>query len=498
MRKMIELLQPKEDAIIELDAKVKLAYNAQQKYMEYTQAQVDKIVKAIADAAFAKANELAELAVKETGMGVVAHKKMKNEVGSKAVYKDIKDLKTVGIISEDRMKKVVEIAAPFGVVAAIIPTTNPTSTAIFKTLISLKTRNAIIVSPHPYAVECTKRTLEICEEAAVTAGAPKGLIQCLTQKSMAATEALMKHPNTHVILATGGGALVRAAYSSGKPAYGVGPGNVPVYVEKSAKLDQSLKQIVESKSFDYGTICATEQAIVVDASIFEKSVEKLKKLGAYFVNDDEKRKLEKVISPEVGKINPKIVGRSPQMIAHMAGISIPAETKIIVGFGSKVGKDIPFSLEKLSPILAMYKVESTEEAKQLCLQLLNLGGRGHTFSIHTTNDKIARDFAVDLPVSRIVVNTMSTMGAVGGTTNLRPSFTLGCGSFGGNITSDNISAEHLMLKKRMSYGVKEVHVPAPPTEEVYKSVQKEESSTSSTIDEAYISKIVEEVLKKLH
>lgn len=478
----------------EVDDKVQQAYQAQKQYETFSQQHVDAIVKAIADAAFQKSAYLAELAVKETGMGVVAHKKMKNEVGSKAVYEDIKDLKTVGIINENRMKKVVEIAAPFGVVAAIIPTTNPTSTAIFKVLIALKTRNAIVVSPHPYAVQCTKAALDICSEAAEKAGAPPGLIQCLTQKSMEATQYLMKHPNTHVILATGGGGLVKAAYSSGKPAYGVGPGNVPVYVEKSAKLDKALQHIVESKSFDYGTICATEQALVVDAAIYEKTINQLQKLGAYILNDMEKAKMEKIISPEVGKVNPKIVGRSPQTIAQMAGIQLPAHTRIIVGIETKVGKEVPFSLEKLSPVLALYQVQSTEEAKERCLQLLNLGGRGHTLSIHTENEKVAKDFALDLPVSRIVVNTMATMGAVGGTTNLRPSFTLGCGTFGGNITSDNISAEHLMLTKRLSYGVKEVAVPSPPVEAIQQHVKE---SQTSAIDEALVAKIVEEVLKKL-
>lgn len=496
MIQLFENEQP-QDAIEEVNHKVQLANEAQLQYASFTQQQVDKIVKAIADAAFAQSETLAKLAVEETGMGVVAHKKMKNEVGSKAVYEDIKDLKTVGVIHENRMKKVVEIAAPYGVVAAIIPTTNPTSTAIFKALISLKTRNAIVVSPHPYAVGCTKAALAICEEAAVKAGAPAGLIQCLTQKSMEATEALMKHPNTHVILATGGGGLVRAAYSSGKPAYGVGPGNVPVYVEKSAKLDIALKHIVESKSFDYGTICATEQALVVDEAIYDKTVEKLKKLGAYFLSELEKQKMEKVISPEIGKVNPKIVGKSPQTIAQLAGIQLPKETKIIVGFEEKVGKEIPFSLEKLSPVLALYKVAGSDEAKEKCLQLLNLGGRGHTLSVHTENDKIARSFAMDLPVSRIVVNTMATMGAVGGTTNLRPSFTLGCGTFGGNITSDNVSAQHLMLTKRMSYGVKEVKVPAPPVEESV-NIEAIVKQQTGSIDEQLVAKIVEEVLKKLN
>ena len=465
--------------------------------MHFTQQQVDNIVKAVADAAFAKSEELAKLAVNETGMGVVAHKKMKNEVASKAVYEDIKNLKTVGIIHENRVKKFVEIAAPFGVVAAIIPTTNPTSTAIFKVLISLKTRNAIVVSPHPYAVQCTEAALNVCEEAAVKAGAPAGLIQCLTKKSMAATEALMKHENTDVILATGGGGLVKAAYSSGKPAYGVGPGNVPVYIDKTARLDQALKHVVESKSFDYGTICATEQALIVDAVIYDKTVEKLQKLGAYFLSSDEKKAMEKVLSPQLGKVNPKIVGRSPFTIAKMAGITIPETTKIIVGEETNVGKEIPFSLEKLSPVLALYKVASDDEAKQLCLDLLNVGGLGHTLAIHTQDQQLAKDFAIDLPVSRIVVNTMATMGAVGGTTNLKPSFTLGCGTFGGNITSDNISAEHLLLTKRLSYGVKEVKVPPPPFGDIQDVAMETVQQTTETYDEQLIAQIVDEVMKKL-
>lgn len=491
---MIELFMKEQiDALDEVHDKVKRANEAQQEYMDFSQQQVDKIVKAIADAAYVNALTLAKKAVEETGMGVVAHKKIKNEVASKSVYEDIKELKTVGVIQENRMKKVIEIAAPYGVVAAVIPTTNPTSTAIFKVLISLKTRNAIVVSPHPYAVNCTKAALNICEEAAVKAGAPAGLIQCLTEKSMEATELLMKHPDTHIILATGGSGLVRAAYSSGKPAYGVGPGNVPVYIEKSAKIDRALKQLVESKSFDYGTICATEQALIVDEVIYDKTIDKLKKLGAYFLTDEEKARMEKIISPEVGKVNPQIVGRSPQKIANLAGIQLPANTKIIIGLEEKVGKDVPFSLEKLSPVLAMYKVKDATEAKDCCLQLLNLGGRGHTLAIHTENDKIARSFAIDLPVSRIVVNTMATMGAVGGTTNLRPSFTLGCGSFGGNITSDNISAEHLILKKRMSYGVKDVSVP-PPIEEIHETANHQEVGQ---IDEYLVARIVDEVLRKL-
>lgn len=494
---MIELFQTLEPDIAELEEKIRLANEAQQQYMQFTQQQVDKIVKAVADAAFEKADYLAQLAVKETGMGVIAHKKMKNEVSSRDVYNDIKSLKTVGVIHEDRMKKVVEIASPFGVVAAIIPTTNPTSTAIFKALICLKTRNALVASPHPYAVNCTEEALAICHEAALQAGAPEGIIQCLTHSSMEATRRLIKHTDIHLILATGGGAMVRAAYSSGKPAYGVGPGNVPVYIEKSAKIESAVKMVVTSKSFDYGTICATEQALVVDREIFDQVVKKLKQQDAYFLNDEEKAKLEKIISLEIGKVNSGIVGRSPQQIAQLAGIHIPETTKIIVGYESEVGKEVPFSLEKLSPILALYKADSIAHAKELCNRLLDLGGRGHTLAIHTERNEIARQFSIDLPASRIVVNTMAALGAVGGTTNLRPSFTLGCGTFGGNITSDNISAEHLLVKKRMAYGVKEVKVSPPPIEQIQREVQQVSITAMDTVDDELIAKIVQEVLKNL-
>lgn len=276
---------------------VEKAKAAQQVYLNFTQEQVDRIVERVAEAAYSKALELAKMAVEETRMGVVEHKKIKNEVGSRAVYESIKNEKTVGIVHEDRANKVVEVASPFGVVAGIIPTTNPTSTAIFKTLISLKTRNALVVSPHPRAMNCTVEALEICAHAAVEAGAPEGLIGWISNPSMAATNELMKHKDVNLILATGGSGLVRAAYSSGKPAYGVGPGNVPVYIEKTAKVDQAVKMIVDSKTFDNGTICATEQAIVVDLNIQQMAIRELKNNGAYFLNSEEKAKMEKVISP---------------------------------------------------------------------------------------------------------------------------------------------------------------------------------------------------------
>lgn len=491
-------------AVQQMRDAVEAAKAAQQEFMSYSQQQVDQICEAVANAAFKQSAELGKLAAEETGMGVAAHKKIKNEVGSKAVWDSIKDLKTVGVVGEDRQKKVVEIAAPFGVVAAIIPTTNPTSTAFFKTLISLKTRNAIVVSPHPYAVKCTEAALKVCEEAAVSAGAPKGLINCLTMASMEATQQLMKHRDVNVILATGGGGLVRAAYSSGKPAYGVGPGNVPAYVERTAKIDRAARHLVDSKSFDFGTICATEQAIVVDQHVKARLVHELKQNGAYFLNEDEKVKLEPVVSPAPGKINPKIVGKSPQVVAKMAGLSIPDDVRVLIAEESNIGKDIPFSLEKLSPLYALYTVRDHDEAKRVCLGLLNLGGLGHSLSIHTENDQIARDFSLEMPVSRILVNTMSSVGAVGGTTGLLPSMTLGCGTFGGNITSDNVSARHLLNIKRMAYGIREVDVPKAErhqesgndTEEIINAVLKSVGHKAD-IDPNMVSELVAQIVRQI-
>lgn len=467
---------------------VKQAKEAQFNYMAFTQEQVDEIVKKAADAAYAKSLYLARMAVEETGMGIVEHKKIKNEVGSKAVFESIKDEKTVGIIREDRVNKVSEIAYPYGVIAGIIPTTNPTSTAIFKALIALKTRNAIVVSPHPRAVKCTVEALKIVNEAAIQAGAPEGLIGWISKPSMSATNELMKHRDINLILATGGGGLVRAAYSSAKPAYGVGPGNVPCYIEKTAKVDQTVRMIIDSKSFDNGTICATEQSIVVDRNIKEMTMRELRNNGAYLLNNHEKAALEKVISPSPGKLNPDIVGQSAVKIAAMASIQVPEETRVLIAEETGVGKNIPFSIEKLSPVFALYTAESYQEAKEICLQLLNLGGRGHSLSIHTNDEAVAKDFALEMPVSRMMVNTLSSIGAVGATTGLMPSLTLGCGSFGGNITSDNVTARHLINIKRMAYGTKEVTIPKPASN----SIAEKEQAGSRDVDH-----IVNQVLQQV-
>ncbi|WP_425326061.1 acetaldehyde dehydrogenase (acetylating) [Neobacillus mesonae] len=498
-------------SIQEMRDAVKRAKEAQLKYLSFSQEQVDEIVKRVAEAAYAKSLELAQMTVEETGMGVVEHKKMKNEVGSMAVYESIKDEKTVGVIREDRVNKVTEVAYPYGVVAGIIPTTNPTSTAIFKTLISLKTRNAIVVSPHPRAVKCTVEALKICQEAAVKAGAPDGLIGWISKPSMAATNELMKHRDVNVILATGGGALVRAAYSSGKPAYGVGPGNVPCYLEKSANISKSVSMIVDSKSFDYGTICATEQALVVDRNIKEMVIREFKNNGAYFLNADEKALLEKVITLSPGHLNPAIVGQSAVKIAAMAGVTVPQDTRVLIAEETRVGKDIPFSIEKLSPVFPLYTAESYEEAKEVCLKLLNLGGRGHSLSLHTNDDAVAKEFALEMPVSRLMVNTLSSIGAVGATTGLTPSLTLGCGSFGGNITGDNVTARHLINIKRMAYGIKDVSVPKPSVssmtnkkaeqetlnvENIVNQVLKQAGSNAE-VDPKVIAEMVNQVIQKI-
>ncbi|MBH0229716.1 acetaldehyde dehydrogenase (acetylating) [Halobacillus yeomjeoni] len=496
-------------SIQEMRQAVQKAKEAQKKFESFTQEQVDRIIKKIADAAYDQSERLAEMAVHETGMGVFEHKTIKNQVGSRDVYESIKDEKTVGVVNEDRTNKVTEFAYPFGVVAGIIPTTNPTSTAFFKTLIALKSRNAIVVSPHPSAVRCTVEALRVCHEAAKEAGAPEGIVGWISKPSMPATTELMKHRDVQVILATGGGGLVRAAYSSGKPAYGVGPGNVPAYLEKTCNVQKSVQMIVDSKTFDNGTICATEQALIVDQNIKEMTVRELRNNGAYFLDAEEKRRVEDVISPVRGKLNPKIVGRTAHHIAKMAGVEVSEGTRLLIAEENQVGKKVPFSIEKLSPLFPLYTVKDSEEAESLCIELLGLGGRGHSMALHTQDDQVAKQFGQAMPVSRIMVNTLSSIGAVGATTGLTASMTLGCGSYGGNITSDNITARHLINIKRLAYGIKEVQIPRATskntedntTERSENDVEKVVSDVmkkvgSEQLDPSTVSEIVERVLQK--
>jgi acetaldehyde dehydrogenase (acetylating) len=431
---------------------VEAAYAAFQQFSSFSQERIDAIVQSMAEAGLRAAEPLARMAVDETGYGRYEDKILKNKFGSQFVYDAIKNLKTVGILQEDRERGIIEIAAPVGVIAAIIPSTNPTSTAINKILISLKSRNGIVLSPHPAAVNCIKETAHLLNQAALSAGAPEGIIQCMTLPTLEGTQELMKHRRTALILATGGHGLVRAAYSAGKPAYGVGPGNVPAYVEASADIPKAIKDIFSGKCFDYGTLCSSEQAIVTDEPIKDQVIEEVKRNGGYFLSETEVDALGKIVVTPSRTINPKIVGRAATVIASMAGLRVPEGTQVLVAPLQGVGRDFPLSIEKLSPILAFYVEKDWRAACERCIELLNYGGLGHTLAIHSRNEEIIREFGLQKPVFRIVVNSQAALGAVGYTTALFPSMTLGCGSIGGNITSDNISPLHLMNIKRVAYG----------------------------------------------
>lgn len=476
------------------------AKEAQAKLATYTQEQIDRIIAAMSKAGVENAERLAALAVEETGFGNVPDKRMKNLFASQDVYASIKDVKTVGIIRKDEVNKVWEVAQPVGIVAGIVPSTNPTSTVIFKSMIALKARNAIVFSPHPSAAKCTLEAARLMAQAAVQAGAPEGLIHCVSKPTLPATNELMKHKLTNVILATGGTPMVRAAYSSGKPAYGVGPGNVPVYIHHSADFAAAAKRIVQSKTFDYGTICASEQALVVEESVKHQMIAALKREGAYFLDENEKAKVASIIMVN-GSLNAKIVGRSPHVIAQMAGISIPADTRVLVAEETGVGKEYPLSVEKLAPILALYTVQGDNEAFARCRELLSHGGLGHTAGIHAQDENIIASFGQAMPASRIPVNTGTTFGGIGATTGVQPSFTLGCGSFGNNITSDNIGPKHLFNIKRVAFGVREMPESAPvqaaPAAKAEEAVMQAVSSLNVGLSREEIKNIIKSVLTEM-
>ncbi len=428
------------------------AAEAQRALASFTQSQVDRIFAAMAEAALRESERLAEMAHRETGYGNPADKTLKNRFAALCVYEGFKDLKTVGIIRET--ENLIEIADPRGVVAAIIPSTNPTSTAIYKILIAVKARNAIVLSPHPAAVECIVETARVLREAAVREGLPPDAIGCLTVPTLEGTHELMRHRLTAIILATGGLGLVRAAYSSGKPAFGVGPGNVPAFIERSADIPKAVSDVLVGKCFDYGTICSSEQSLVVEAAIEGRVREELNRRGAYWLNPEEIRALETLVIQRDHTVNPAVVGRPAARIAEMAGFRVPAETRVLIAELKGVGRDYPLSLEKLSPILAYYVVPDWRAAAELCQAILRSGGTGHTLAIHSRDRALIREFALRQPASRIVVNTPAPHGSIGLTTDLPPSLTLGCGSWGGNITSDNISPWHLLDIKRVAFETK--------------------------------------------
>ncbi|MGD9567150.1 MAG: acetaldehyde dehydrogenase (acetylating) [Sedimentibacter sp.] len=432
------------------------AKKAQEIYKTFSQEKVDMIVKEVAIAAEKESIKLAKMAWEETGFGRWQDKIIKNQFASKVVYDYIKDLKTVGIINEDKVNKFFEVAVPVGVVAALIPSTNPTSTTIYKTLIALKSGNGIVISPHPNAKKCIVETAEILNEAAEKAGAPKGLIGCITIPSIEATNVLMKHEDISLILATGGEAMVKAAYSSGKPAIGVGPGNGPAFIEKSANISLTVKRILDSKTFDNGLICASEQSIVAERIIKNAVIAELKKQGAYFLDAEESIKLGKFILGTNGNMNPKIVGKSVEALASMAKLDIPSGVKVLISEQSTVGENNPYSMEKLTPILAFYTVDNVEEGIKLCTELLMNEGKGHTLILHSEDERVIREFGLRIPVSRLLINTSGSLGGIGATTNLVPALTLGCGAVGGSSTSDNVGPMNLLNIRRVAYGVKEL------------------------------------------
>lgn len=436
------------------------AAGAQQAFAHADQRTVDRIVRAAGEAASRNAEYLARLAIDETQMGVYEHKVLKNRFASDDLLEYILPLQTVGILREDRVRKVQELAVPMGVVAAIIPTTNPTSTAIYKALISIKARNAIVMSPHPRATKCVVESARILEEAAVAAGAPAGLVNCMTAPTLEGTTELMRHRRTAIILATGGTDLVRAAYSAGKPAYGVGPGNVPAIVERTARIDKAVADIVDGKTFDAGVLCSSEQSLVCDAPVEARVRDALRRERAHFCTPDEKRALERAMIPPTGKgINPEIVGKQPQEIARRAGFDVAPDVKLLVVDLTSVGREEPLSREKLSPVLGFYVEEGWEACCRRAIELLHLGGIGHSLAIHSQDQRVIEQFFLEKPAFRIVVNTNSALGAVGFTTGFAPAMTLGPGAWGGSSTSDNITPLHLINIKRLGAEIRPYHDP---------------------------------------
>jgi len=438
-------------SIAEARALARRAKLAQTTLAEFSQDHIDRIVEAMATAVVPHAEALARLAVEETTFGVVADKIQKNLFASQRVFEFIKPMKTVGVINRIEDRKIIEIAEPFGVVAAIIPSTNPTSTAIYKILIAIKARCAVVMTPHPSAARCITRTADIMNEAGRRAGLPDGAIGWMTTVTLEGTQELMKAREVAVILATGGMGLVRAAYSAGKPAYGVGPGNAPCYIESSADVRKAANDILTGKSFDHGVLCSSPNSVVVDEAVAAEAKRQFKDQGGYFLSPAEAETLAKQLVTPQRLPNPAFVGKSAIDIAAKCGIAVPAGTRALIAELTGVGRDFPLSIEKLCPVLSYYVVKDWREGCERCKQILKYGGMGHTMSIHSQNDAVILEFGLHKPAYRICVNTPTTHGSIGLTTGLDPAMTLGCGGFGGNITSDNISPKHLLNIKRVAY-----------------------------------------------
>lgn len=460
------------------------AKKAQAAIAEMTQQQVDGIVRAIAEAGVRNARRLAEMAHEDTGFGRVEDKVIKNIFGSRGVYEYIRGMKTVGEVERDEVRRVRTIAVPVGVIAGLVPSTNPTSTALYKAEIAIKAGNAIVFSPHPTALRSIMETVKVIRQAIAEAGGSEDLVSCITIPTMEATDNLMRHRDVAMILATGGSAMVRAAYSSGTPAIGVGPGNGPAYLERTCDLPLAVKRILDSKTFDYGTICASEQSIICDEDMAGAVRAEMEKQGAYFLDDEERAKLGRFILRANGTMNPEIVGRSVETIARLAGLErVPASARVLVAREDGVGRGHPYSNEKLGPVLGFYTGKDYREVCEKVCTILRYEGAGHTFSMHTQDERMVEYFAKRVPVSRVMVNTPSALGGIGGTTSLQPALTLGCGAVGGSATSENVGPMQLLNFRRVAYGLREI-------EDIRAGVEPESAALRGTEIDEIVAQIV--------
>lgn len=460
---------------------------AQREFAKASSTTVNNVCEAVSQAAFKAARRLAELAHEETGYGNPEHKVLKNEFAARNVWESIRNVPTVGIIERDDRKKMVVFAEPMGVVAALTPSTNPTSTAIFKSLIALKGRNGIVLSPHPSAAKCTAETVEVIARAAESAGAPRGLVSCLEGSSYSGTQELLRHYAVSVILATGGGPMVRAAHSTGKPAYGVGPGNVPAWVDRSADIAKAARDLVNSKSFDCSLICATEQTVIADEPIAAELRARMEELGAYWVPGTYHEKLASALFHPDGGINPRSVGQTAVALANAVGMEVPAGTRVLVVPITGIGKNYPLSREKLTSVLGFATAKDAQRGIELCVEILHFGGDGHSAVIHSRDVAQTERMAAELPAFRIIVNSMSTLGSIGYTCGFAPSLTLGTGGIGGAIVGDNITVTHLINRKRVAWEI-EPHSP---------SVNPGRPEPAATGRDPNIDEIVAQVLARL-
>ena len=457
------------------------AEQAQNRLCEFSQEQLDRIVEAVASAFSGEAVTLAEEAVQETGFGNIRDKTAKNRFASEKVHSAVKDMKTVGILTRDAQKRLWEIGVPVGVIAAIVPSTNPTSTVCYKAIIALKAGCAIIFSPHPKAVSCTRHAAELVARAAEAAGAPKGAVSCLTIPALAGCQELMSAPEVRLILATGGPGMVKAAYSSGKPAIGVGAGNGPAYIHRSADVPAAIACIAASKTFDNGTVCASEQSIIVEKSMEEAVRAEAQRQGFYFMPEQEAGKLARLLFRPTGGLNPDIVGKSALALSKLAGFEVPPGTRILVAREQEAGPTRPYSMEKLCPVLAFFVMDSEDAVLDKAVEVLRHEGSGHTFVIHAQDEAVIRRFALKIPVSRFLVNAPAALGGIGAATNLFPALTLGCGAVGGSSSSNNVSPLDLINIRRVAWGIEEARSDAPVSE----------------VDAALVEQLAKKILERL-